>query len=150
MTGLLKEAYHLRWTLLSAVLFGWLLAPSGHSVSDYLWSVYDRHNPVVRYTGEIINRQGDQVTVHIWGRKLRDCEAVPGSVNSYSIKDGVSYGAHEQRLTGDPSSRPIGLVDLGTWLVWPLEAGSTEIRMTVKHLCSGRLLTTEIVRVALK
>ena len=146
---MIQQVLAMRWTIVTAVIFGWLMAPSSHSISDYVWSLYDARNPVVAYKGEILKREGDRVTIHVYGRKLRDCEAVIGSVNSYSIKDGVLYGAHEQRLSGDSSSRPVGLVDLGTWLIWPAVEGAQEVKMSVRHLCDGRSITTEVVRVKL-
>ena len=101
---MIDKLYSIRWTVISAVIFGWIMAPSSHTLSDYVWSLYDARNPVVQYQGEIIKREGDRVLVHVWGRKLRDCEAVIGSVNSYSVRDGVLYGAHEARASGDTST----------------------------------------------
>ena len=146
---MIQQALAMRWTIATAVIFGWLIAPSSHTLSDYIWSLYDARNPVVQYQGEIVKREGDRVLVHVWGRKLRDCEAVIGSVNSYSVRDGVLYGAHEARASGDSSSRPVGPVDLGTWWIWPMVDKATEIRMTVRHTCDGRSVLTEMARVSL-
>lgn len=149
VTQMIKAAYNMRWTLLSAVFFGWLMAPSSHTISSAIWHWYDTRNPVVQFQGEIVRRDNEKIIIHIWGHKLRDCVAVTGSVNSYSVKDGVLYGAHEQRMSGDSSSRPVGPVDMGTWLVWPNQEGAQEILMTVRHDCDGRIITTETVRVKL-
>lgn len=146
----MKQAYkEFKWTWVSAIVLGVILSiPLSNNIERWFFAFYDSVNPVVNYKSEIISREDNAILIHVWGEKLRDCQAVSGSHQSYTIRNGVYHDAFEERVVGSPSSRPVGKVDLGVWRVWPTKAG-THVVMTINHRCDGRLITSEIARVAL-
>ena len=135
-------------TIIVAMSAGVLIAAYSGSVKESTLDLYDKIFPVVRYQSEIVSREDNAVSIHVWGEKLRNCQAVPGSLQSYTLRDEVRFDADEQRVLCYESSRPVGKVDLGIWRVWPVK-GARAVEMYVLHDCDGHLVRSKLVDVKL-
>ena len=105
--------------------------------------------PIVAYKAKVLSHDSKEAIIHISGHKLRDCEVIKGSLQTYAVKDGVYFDIQEERVTGDSSSRPVGLVDLGAWRVYPI-LGAQRVVMTITHDCDGHKIKSEIANVILE
>ena len=145
------EVMGMKWTLVFAIIFGVLIAPSAEkSVSGSFYDWYDAHNPVVRWHGELVSQAEDFVLVRVSGEKLRECDYVPASLESYAVRASVRFDAREQRVDGieGATSRPVGPANLGVWKLWPVK-GADSVEMWIAHECSGRIVRSKMVDVAL-
>lgn len=106
--------------------------------------------PVVKYQTKIVKRIDKDVFVHISGEKLRPCEAVPKSLNSYYTRNGARIAVPEDRYSGDPSNWPVGPVDLGVFVLHDVPLDAHEVEMYVKYDCAGVLLLTNIAKARLE
>ena len=146
----MKRFWDNRYVIFIGLLIGLFLMPPLLEYSVYQAKrLYTAFNPVVDYQSEVVKRDGDKIYVHIWGTKRRDCDCVAGSLDSFAVVRGVLYGVHEERVSGDTSCRPPGLVDIGTFVLWPVP-DAEELLMRIKHNCNGHIVSSEIARVKLK
>lgn len=135
-------------TIMFALILGIVLSTYLPGLREALLTVYDHYYPVVNYKSEIVGRSEDAVMVRVWGEKLRDCNVVPDSLDSFTVKGGMFYDAAEIRVQGYAANRPVGRVDLGIWKVWPTRLGDS-VQMWVLHNCDGHIVRSKIVDVKL-
>ena len=110
--------------------------------------LYDSLRPILVAEAKVIERAEDSVTVHLVGKKSRDCRFV--SINA-STKSGDMYrGAQMLRvdIPGKGVSRQVGKHDFGVWKIWPLSGGSL-IAIHVQYDCSGRYVLLKAAEVTL-
>lgn len=121
---------------------------------SYSWPLllekYDAAFPVLSMRGQLIKRDEISVFINISGIKNRDCSYA--GMQSYSLNAEGERSPVYREKQGMPESgqtRPPGAYDLGTWRYWPLEADSMRVQVFVQHICSGRLITTNVADVDL-
>lgn len=135
----------MRWTILLAIVIGVALSP----ISKVPAILYDLTFPVVVMHSKLVSRDGEYVTIHMWGEKRRGCKFL--GVRGYSLSKGgelrdASIVRVDMPETGN--TRPTGLFDIGHWRVWPV-SGSVAMSVYSQHDCDGRILNTMIAEVAL-
>lgn len=100
--------------------------------------------PVTKYSTTMVKREDRDVFVHLSREKLRDCLAVPKSLNSYYLRNGIRVGVSEERYSGDSSSRPVGFADLGVFVIHDVPVDAQSVEMYVQHDCAGTQLLSLI------
>lgn len=144
---MIQQIAQMRWTVLLAAFAGFFLAPVGQTWWRSVLYGYDDARPVVVMTGKLVSRNGDEVYIHMGGKKMRQCDYL--RVQAYSrAMDGRLSDSYIRRVDiaerGD--SKPIGAFDLGTWRIWPV-GDAVGVVVYVQHDCDGRLVTTKIADV---
>lgn len=140
----------MRWTILTAVIVGYMLSPFTQLGASTFFRMYDAMFPVVTAHGELTSRDSDSIYVHITGTKHRDCQYL--QIDSYySTPAGMLWDANETRtdlLPIDGASKPVGPFDIGVWRIFPV-SGASSVQLYVEHSCAGRLVVTKIADVTL-
>lgn len=135
-----------KWVIFLGLMFALLMQP----LAPMIKHLYQTSTPVVDMRGEIVEKTDDSVLLHIYGRKLRECEFV--RITAFTAtKNGELRDAILERVGGKPqdgATKPIGSHDLGLWTIRPV-AGSTRASVFVQHECSGELLLSRIADVDL-
>lgn len=139
-----RSLWSMRWTLVLALLTGLAISPV------FRWSpllpVYDAYHPVVAMRGDMVQRDGDAVVVHIWGSKLRECTYV--GIRAYGSKNGVLIDANIARVDRpvNGATKPTGTFDIGHWRIWPIDHADLVV-VFVQHNCDGRIISTKIAEI---
>ena len=140
----------MRWTILTAVVVGYMLSPFTQLGGSTFFKMYDALWPVVTARVELTSRDSDSIYVHITGTKHRDCQYL--QIDSYySTPAGILRDANETRtdlLPIDGASKPVGPFDIGAWRIFPV-SGASNVQLYVEHSCAGRLVVTKIAEVTL-
>ena len=125
-----------------------ILAALLYAGVEPLLPLYDSLRPVLVAEAKVIERAEDSVTVHLVGRKSRDCRFV--SINASTKSGNMFRGAQMLRvdIPGTGVSRQVGQHDFGVWRIWPLSGGSL-IAIHVQYDCSGRYVLLKAVEVTL-
>ena len=114
------------------VVLAFVLAPGVNQ------AVQQQYFPVGKYSSQVLKREANEVQVHVWGEKLRDCHPVTGSLNSYfRVPGGPRFGVPETLISGDPGAKPVGKVDLGVWAVHGVPRNAKFIEIWMTHDCQG-------------
>ena len=145
-----NSVFEMRWTILTAVVVGYMLSPFTQLGASTFFKMYDALWPVVTAHGELVSRDTDSIYVHITGTKHRDCQYLQMD-SYYTTPAGMLRDANEFRtdqLPVDGTSKPTGLFDIGIWRVFPVSEASS-VQMYVEHSCAGRLVVTKIAEVTL-
>lgn len=105
--------------------------------------------PVVAYMqADSPQIEGDAFSVHVTGRKIRECVFLGGTAAGWYRMDGVWREADGFEFVNDPAenSRPrdASLQDFGVWRWSGVEAGSDAVKFTVVHDCEGQLKLTTV------
>ena len=133
-----RELANNAWTLALGVVLGLCIT----ATAFYL-------RPVVTMQGEITARTPNSVTVHVWGAKHRNCRFI--DIAGYSAKAGLMFDAKavRQDMPEDGATKPVGVFDIGYWLVEPI-TGADKALMYVTHSCGpGDIRVTKIAEVVL-
>ena len=105
--------------------------------------------PVVAMQGEIVQRDPSGVTLHVWGKKLRECKFL--EITGYASRNGVLFDAYATRTDKpvDGKSKPLGEIDIGLWRIAPI-TGADKALMFVTHSCKDdSIRITKIAEVTL-
>lgn len=105
--------------------------------------------PVVEMQGQLVTRTSDSATLHVWGKKVRECKFL--DIAGYAVKESVMTDAKAVKLgiPEDGSTKPMGTFDLGQWLVFPT-GDADSVQMFVTHSCApGDIRVTKIADVKL-
>lgn len=125
------------------LIFGGVL---GLSVATAAWVFL----PVVIMQAEVVARDTDSATIHMWGRKLRDCEYI--DIHTYTTSKGLMLDTRNTRIDmpAGRNSKPKGNFDIGNWLVSPVRKNAESIVVYAQHSCGpGDIRLTKIAEVAL-
>jgi len=145
MNEMMKSSWDVRFTVALSILLGLLL----YAVLDSHWALdlYNKYNPVVDMQGELVQREGDAVVVHIWGEKSRECKYV--GIQSFAKKNHTLFDTYISRVdkTQDNHTRPTGSFDIGWWRIRPVTLDVSHVVVYSQHECRGRLVTTLIAEV---
>ena len=144
-----RHWYEMPWVVLLSLFFGTCIYAYGpilrRAALDSYYSIF----PVVQYKSEVIGKMvDDSVMIHVFGKKLRDCMALVNSIETYAIRDGIYYDVDEMKVKGFVSSRPVGIVDLGVWKVWPVQ-GADHIKSFILHDCDGYIVRSVVIDIRL-
>ena len=145
-----NSVFEMRWTILTAVVVGYMLSPFPQLGASTFFKMYDALWPVVTAHGELVSRDKDSAYLHVTGTKHRDCQYL--QIDSYyTTPAGMLRDANESRtdlLPIDGASKPVGPFDIGVWRIFPV-SGASSVQLYVEHSCAGRLVVTKIAEVAL-
>lgn len=117
-----------------------------------LRGAYDAHFPVLRMTGEVIERDADSVVLHIKGEKLRGEECRLMDIHGYAVaQDGSLSDAVATRLDTPQTGRirEAGAYDIGLWRVRPVLPDARGVKVVAQHDCVGRIVLSTIAEVTL-
>lgn len=150
MMMMMRHVRDQRWTVLSAVLVGVLMAPLGQGWWAAALEYYDEIRPVVVMRGEMISGDATEMRLSISGQQLRQCTYL--RVQAFG-RDAAGRLADAYIRRDDMDERgetkPVGAFALGVWRVWPLD-GAVGAVVYVQHDCNGRLVLTKIVDISLR
>lgn len=137
------------WTVLSAALAGFLIAPIGQSGWRAALEAYDQAQPVVTAIVNTTSRDGNAVLLDVTVTKLRECGYL--RVQAYTRSpDGTLSDAYAVRVDmpekGD--NKPRGKFGIGKWRIWPLDKAEA-VLVFVQHDCDGRIVQSKLAEVAL-
>ena len=145
-----NSVFEMRWTILTAVVVGYMLSPFTQLGASTFFKMYDALWPVVTAHVELTSRDSDSIYVRITGTKHRDCQYL--QIDSYySTPAGMLRDANETRtdlFPIDGASKPVGPFDIGVWRIFPV-SGASNVQLYVEHSCAGRLVVTKIADVTL-
>lgn len=139
----------------SAFLFGALIcllaamwiSPGGEA--DWIWEIYDEHNPVAVGRVERVAHDGQAIEFDLYTTKARKC--VFGQAATYAIAENSREHMLLQRLDRPATgvNHPIGVeIRNGRWKAWPT-AGARTVEFWVTYRCSTRDVLTRVVEIAL-
>lgn len=100
---------------------------------------------VVFMTAQNVAFEAGSVTAEVFGRKLRNCEVVKGSVIGWYERGGVWFEIEDFEFLQDrtpDSTRPTGRQSFGVWRWGGIHPDATAVRMTMEHLCGDTLRVT--------
>lgn len=114
------------------VVLAFVLAPGVNQ------AVQQQYFPVGKYNNQVLKREATDVYLHVWGEKLRECQPIAGSLNSYfRTTGGPRIGIPEDRVSGDPGAKPVGKVDFGVWVIHNVPSNAKYVEMWMAHDCQG-------------
>lgn len=146
---MIRDLTSMPWTVLSAAVAGFLLAPVGQTGWRAALDAYDDARPVFTATVTSTARDGDAVLLDISVTKLRACRYLRVQVYTRAA-DGALSDAYTARVDmpekGD--SKPPGRFSIGKWRIWPL-AKAEAVLMFTQHDCDGRIVQTKLAEVVL-
>jgi hypothetical protein len=144
--------WRMPWSTAFGVMIGVLAVLSTPTVIGPLRDVYDASFPVLRMTGTVVSRDGDSVTLHIKGEKLRGEECRLLAVYGYGIdRQGRLSDANASRTDAAVENRvrDRGVYDIGLWRVRPIGPDAVAVRVVTQHDCIGRVVLSTIAEATL-
>ena len=143
------------WPLGAAILMGFaLLPPIEHEYQA--WAAQramesELSRPVVKMTGQLLERGTDDVLLRIEGEKIRPCKYA--GILAFSLDvTGQRHAANIARVAPIAQTNktlPVGSYDFGTWRVWPVDSRAAVILVYVEHVCSAVVVQTLAAEVRL-
>ena len=123
------------WTALFAAILGvvgsWLFPWTA------VQKVYDDVHPVAVFSVSVVKSTSDSITLRLTAEKKRDCEF--NGIHAFTRNALPMRDASIVRIDkpNTAETKPIGLHDLGVWMVWPTD-GASSVVVYVKYDCEGR------------
>ena len=135
------------------LLFAFIGIGVGSALVDY--NAFDRIRfwirPVVVMQGELVEKEGDRVLIHMYGKKFRGVECEYKGIQAFGDRiNGLPVDLNSKRIDIPEKglTKDAGRYDIGIWEIWPIE-GIYRIRVNVGHECGKSKVSTEIASVIL-
>lgn len=136
------------------LLFALIGVGVGSALIDY--NAFDRIRfwirPVVVMQGELVEKEGDRVLIHMYGKKLRGVECEYKGIQAFGdringLPVDLSSNRIDKPITG--ATKDSGSYDIGVWEVFPVKE-VYRVRVNVAHECGKSRVSTEIASINLE
>jgi hypothetical protein len=145
MMKLAAAAHGLKWTIVSAIAAGLLLAGAFSTIYQFALEEYDEMNHVLVLDASVLSVDSDSIVIHAHGEKLRVCQYI--RLQAYTVQaNGELADAQIMRLdqVEDKDVKPRGKFDFGEWRVWPRD-GAVGVQVYSQYLCGQRMVVNKVV-----
>lgn len=135
-----------------SLVFGAVLAVLVPITLDAARDEYDRSHPVwVAQSTKVTERTADTVKLAVIGEKTRDCDLLRTWAQSL-YPDKPATDAYVMREGGNAVgyiNRPVGVQDLGEFVLLGVPTDATSVVVHVEHNCGGRVVLSQLAQAAL-
>jgi hypothetical protein len=149
MMKIYAAAHGIRWTLISAIFAGLLLAGGFGTIYQFALEEYDEANHVLLLNAQVVTLDNDSVVIQANGEKLRACQYI--RLQAYTLqKNGELLDAQIMRVDQpeDDDVKPLGKFNFGRWKIWPRD-GAVGLQVFSQYLCGQRMVVNKVVDLTL-